>query len=304
MPAKIAIGIPTYNGAERVDWLLRSISLRTPWLASGDAEIVLVDDGSPGVAATRQIAERWSKEMPLRYIEHGRNRGISAGWNTATRASSAPLVTLVNDDVIVSKGWLEAFAYALDKSAGVGVVGASWHAFTREDVPGLLASADSDRSVVPRDPGTKAQSPERRALYEDTWPGRVMCPTGELFAFRRADFDAIGGFDETYLSMYEESCFGTSMAARGLIGLQLTEPFCFHMWSATFASSPELRASERLAASRAHYRRKWQVPEGVHEFEYTNPKYLGAIGDTPIGFLRRNGPCRGVLRADGTFVEG
>jgi hypothetical protein len=79
------------------------------------------------------------------------------------------------------------------------------------------------------------------------------------------------------------------------------------MWSATFGSSPELHASERLRASQAHYRAKWNVPDSFplgKEFEYTNPKYLGAIGDVPISFLRRSGPARGILRQDGAFVEG
>jgi hypothetical protein len=49
-----------------------------------------------------------------------------------------------------------------------------------------------------------------------------MVPTGQLFAFRMADFNAIGGFDEGYKSFYEESCFSTSMSAYlKKIGVQL-----------------------------------------------------------------------------------
>ena len=131
-----------------------------------------------------------------------------------------------------------------------------------------------------------------------------MCPSGQLFAFRHSDFDAIGGFDESYKSFYEESDFGTAMAARGLIGCQTTWPFCYHLWSATFGANPELRAGDRIAASRAHYRRKWGVPDGVGEFDYTNPKHLGAIGDVSVEFLRRDGSVsRGVFRSDGAFLS-
>jgi len=300
----ITIGIPTYNGAERVDWLLKSISLRTPLLQSGDVRIVLVDDGSPRVAETRVVAERWAKELPLTYIEHGSNRGISAGWNTCSRATDSEIVVLSNDDVIMpTGGWLESFVHALKHSPGVGVVGANWHAFLAEDVPGLLAGPESDLSVVPRDPSTKAPTPERRPLYEDTSPGRVMCPTGQLFAFRRKDFDAVGGFDERMKSFYEESTFGSEMAARGLIGLQLTWPTNWHMWSATFRENPELDSGGRMNASREVYRRRWGVPEGVHEFDYVNEKYFHVLPDVPVEFLRKGGAVgRGVLRKDGAFV--
>lgn len=299
---KTVIGITTYNGAARVDNLLRSIEMRTS--IDSEVAIVLVDDGSPNRAATAGVAEFWARRLPVQFIQHETNRGISAGWNTATRAVSAKNVVLINDDVIVSKNWLDTILYVLDNSPMVGVVGANWHAFLAEDVDGLLASPDSDKNVIPRDPVTKAQDPSRRR-FEDNNPGRVMAPTGQLFAFRRDDYEAIGGFDEAYKSFYEEICFGTAMARWGKIGVQLNEPFNFHQWSATFGSSPELQAGSRMQTSHEHYCNKWNVPAEYrsHPFDYTNPKHLGAIGDVPIKFLRRSGPGQGVLRTDGAFIE-
>ena len=186
---KINIGITTYNGATRLAWLLKSIALRTPEIQNGEATITVVDDGSPRVSETRDVVSK--SELPIRFIEHESNRGISAGWNTASRATDALVDVLINDDVIVSSGWLQPLVHILKHSPNVGVVGQSWHAFLPEDVPGLLQNPTSDRDVIPRDPVTKSQELERRTKYEDTWPGRVMAPTGQLFAFRRTDFEAI-----------------------------------------------------------------------------------------------------------------
>jgi len=304
MSPRITIGIPSYNGAERLDWLLKSISMRTPLLASGAVRIVIVDDGSPRVADTRAVVARWDRELPITFIEHGVNRGISAGWNTCSMAVDAEIVVLSNDDVIMpSGGWLESFVHALQHSPGVGVVGANWHAFLAQDVEELLAGPESDLHVTPRDPSTKAHAPERRPLFEDTNPGRVMCPTGQLFAFRRKDFDAVGGFDERMKSFYEESSFGTEMAAKGLIGMQITWPTNWHMWSATFQVNPELQAGQRMADSKAIYRQRWAVPDGAHEFDYTNAKYFHTIPDVAVEFLRKGGVVgRGVLCQDGKFV--
>lgn len=289
----ITIGIPTYNGSWRLNNLLRSIYLRTPELASGNVHVVVVDDGST-VHDTRIVVDEWAKRIPITLIDHGKNLGISAGWNTATRARACDYAVLINDDVIVSNSWLRSLIYVLDNSPGVGCVGQNWSAFLAEDVEKLLESEISDLSVIPRDPVTKVPTPGRRD-FEVCAPARVMAAGGQLFGFRRSDFDAIGGFDEKYKSFYEESCFGTSMAQRGLISCQINWPFNWHMWSATFGANPELKASERMAASRAHYRQKWTVPEGVHEFEYTNPKYLGAIGDVEVQFLRKGEPSSMIL---------
>jgi GT2 family glycosyltransferase len=298
----ITIGIPTYNGAWRLGNLLKSLQMRTPELATGEARVVVVDDGSPVIDHTRRIIREWSDKMPLDYVEHGQNRGISAGWNTATRYHRCEYAVLINDDVIVSRGWLRALIYVLANSPGAGVVGQNWHAFVGDDVQKLLESPTSDRDVIPRDPETKEHVPSRREL-EPGDPGRVMAPTGQLFGFRRSDFDAIGGFDEAYKSFYEESCFGTAMAAhQKKIGVQLNWPFNWHMWSETFRSNPILDPNSRMAQSRLHYRRKWSVPDSVdQEFDYTNPKHLGVLDDVEVKFLRgpNNEPASVVLPRPG-----
>ena len=41
MVPKTTIGIASYNGGERLGWLLKSIAMRTPELATGDVRIVV-----------------------------------------------------------------------------------------------------------------------------------------------------------------------------------------------------------------------------------------------------------------------
>jgi glycosyltransferase involved in cell wall biosynthesis len=302
--SRIVIGVPTYNGAERVDDLFRSIDMRTP--KDTDCQLVLVDDGSPRSAKTARVAEKYKGLFNLRYIEHGRNRGIAAGWNTISRAFDCEYVVLVNDDVIVRERWLAALLTVLERSPGAGTVGLNWDAFLPEDRPALLESPDSEKRVIPREPVSKEQNPDRSTFIHH-FPGRVMCAGGQLFAFRRADFDALGGFDETYISFYEESDFGTAMAAKlRKIAVQLDFPGSWHRWSATFGASPELQAGQRVQASREHYCRKWAVPQDKlgDAFSYTNPKYLGTIPEVPIEYLRPDGQIgRGVLKVDGGFEE-
>ena len=105
--------------------------MRTPRLHTGEAKVVVVDDGSPRVSETRAVVQTWeAKGVPLQFIEHGVNRGIRPAGTRAPRATDAPIVTLINDDVIVSDGgWLESLVHVLEHSPKVGVVGQSWHAF-------------------------------------------------------------------------------------------------------------------------------------------------------------------------------
>ena len=276
---KIVIGIPTYNGGERLDALLTSIALRTPLISGGDVGIVLVDDGSPRVKETRAVADRWTGKLPLMYVEHATNRGISAGWNTASRATDAPIIALVNDDVIVpSGGWLEALVHVLEHSPGVGVVGANWHAFTPEDVPRLLAGPETDRDVVPRDPGTKQPTPERRS-YEDTGLGG-SCARRDNSSRSPRRFDAIGGFDEAYQSFYEESRSGhrwrraASSWSAADVAVLLSSVVCDVRGQ---PSTPGRAAHGRVAA---HYRAKWGVPGRRNRSSTTRTRSTWALSVT------------------------
>lgn len=320
---KITIGIPTFNGAWRLSNLLKSIWLRTPELTSGEARVVIVDDGSPNIEQTRKVIAEWKDKIPLDFVEHGTNMGISAGWNTASRFHSSEIVVLANDDVIVPSAnldagisWLRPMTHVLEHSPGVGVVGPNWHAFVADDVAKLLESRDSDREVVPRDPVSKAPTPSRRDL-EPCDPGRVMAPGGQLFAFRRSDFDLIEGFDEGFKSFFEESSYGTSMAAgrkdaaspqvlKPMIGVGLNWSQAWHMWSQTFKENPQLEADERMRVSRTRYYQKWAVPGSFgNPFDYTNPTHLGSIGEVEIKFLRgiSGEKWRAVFRQDGACIN-
>lgn len=307
---KVIIGCSSYNGAKRLDEMIRSLALRTtPPTEELDWAVIIVDDGSPKVEETRQVMRNWAGRLTTRkdeggtpvkmfYMEHPKNRGISAGWNSCARfAKDADVVVLVNDDVIFpSGGWLEAIVHPLKTSPEVGGVGLNWHAFLEEDVEALLRDETSDLAVVPRDPMSKAQVPVRRD-YEAHPPGRVMCPTGQLFAFRKADFDAVGGFDEGMKSFYEESDFGTAFAQKlGKVGCQLNWPMVWHRWSATFSTNPELNASHRMARSRQRYIEKYNIPmayqthePGKNVFDFTNPLYLGAIPDVTVEYIKKDG---------------
>ena len=85
---------------------------------SPSRQVVLVDNG-PGPG----FADRIRRELPeVVLVEPGRNLGFAAGCNAGVRALAADidLVALVNNDVLVSDGWLAPLADALDGDPALG----------------------------------------------------------------------------------------------------------------------------------------------------------------------------------------
>lgn len=291
---KTLVGIPTYNGAYRVDWLLQSISMRTP--AGADYKIIVADDsGRPEhQEKTRDIVEKWKHNIPVELLINDKNLGLSSTWNRIVKSQDSTHVILINDDIIVAQDWLETMVYFLDNNPKAGSVSHYCYFITKEDIPKLLSGPGA--IVVPRDPFTKV--PNQKYSDEREYPGRVMAPAGCFFGFRRTIYNEIGGFDGNYYAFYEESDFGTTLASRGYPTYMLCYPKNWHLWSATFGEAPEIPASDVMSRSRQYYIQKWQG-----HFEVTHPRYMDKIPFQKVKWLYKGMSYEAVIDGEHGFYE-
>lgn len=293
---KVLIGIPTYNGAHRVDWLLQSISMRTDkaqlkFYKDIDYKIIVCDDSGKKdhQEKTVNVVNKWKSSIPVDIIINDKNLGLAASWNRIVKSQDSEYVILINDDIIVANDWLETMTYFLDKNQKAGAVSHFCYFITNDDIPQLLSSLNA--TVKPRDPFTKVPTGEHSDQNEH--PGRVMAPAGCLFAFRREIYNEIGGFDENYRVFYEESDFGTNLASHGYPCYVLCYPRNWHLWSATFGNAPEIRASEVMNDSRQYYIKKWNG-----HFEVTHPRYMDKIPFQKIKWLYKDKTCEDMITSD------
>lgn len=270
---RVSIGVPTYNGSERVGWLLTT--LRRVGLPS-DAVLTLLDDGSPAAGEFERL-HALAEQYGTRLLRHAQNHGITASWNDLVHDAQTEFCVLLNDDVFLTPGWLENLVYFL-KNNDCGAASPNLLFCTREDVPRLLAG----EPVTPRHPITKAHEPERMNQDPEEAPGVVMCALGSGFGFRRSVFNQLGGFDERTRQIYNESWLGTK-AARDLKfpSYCIPAPRIWHLWSATFQQHPHLGRSSD--ADRAAY-----MQEFGGNFDVTHPKFMH--GTMPPRVVKWIGP--------------
>lgn len=109
---KISIVIPVLNQLDYTKQCISSIQENT---AEIPYEIVVVDNGS-----TDKTVEFLQKKK-IRVIEHGKNLGVAKAWNRGIRESYAPVVCIINNDIVVSKGWLSSLTdfYFSKKNTGI-----------------------------------------------------------------------------------------------------------------------------------------------------------------------------------------
>jgi GT2 family glycosyltransferase len=286
----VTIGIPTYNGWQRVANLLENMKQRTEQDIKHD--IVICDDS--GRPEHREKIRAICAQYGARFIFHQNNRGVPAAWNTLVKSSNSKYIILLNDDILVAKNWLRAPLHAIKENPSVGSFGLHCYFISPSDVQPLLAGPDA--KIIPlniRWDGPNLILNERFdsvPTSAGSVPGRTMCPTGCAFGFRREMWDKVGGFDERYRAFYEETDFGVACAEIGFPSVQLSCPGNYHIWSQTFGSAPEINAGQVMADSKRKFLEKWRVRLGIeiNDAPDIHPHLMDKIGPIEIKWIDEN----------------
>jgi len=181
------------------------------------AELVYVIDDHRLVstlAADAPVFEA-SFGVPFRTVWSGENRGYAGATNLGVTNSSAPLVLLLNSDVVpVVNGWLEKLCSTIAANPEIGVLGARLHhpnGAIQHD--GMGFEWDPTLQVyLNKHPGSGLPGTPSRGKFI-----KSQAVTGACALMRRDIYEAIGGFDEKYLiGDFEDSDLCLKVRERGL----------------------------------------------------------------------------------------
>lgn len=251
---KVLIGIPTYNGYHRIDWLLKSISMRTG--KTVDYKIVICDDSgnTDHQKKTELMVNKWKHSLPVELLINDKNVGVASSWNRLVKCQDSTHIILINDDVIVAKDWLENMVYFLDNNPNIGAVCYDCLKTSEIYISQLLSSP-------PNNIYNKSFVPERVLPI-----GRSKC--GCFFGFRRDKYDTVGGFDENYYAFREEVDFYTTLLSHRYPIYKLYCPRNWHMISSTFRTAPEINVPIITGKSIEYYYRKWSNHPDIVQNSY------------------------------------
>ena len=197
----IAVAIVNYNTREYLRACLATVQSEAP------IEVVVVDN-----ASTDGSVEMVQADFPtVLLLANKTNLGYGAAANQAIARSSAKYVLLLNSDVLLASGALQALSSYLDLHPRAGVLGprlvypdgtlqASCYAFSTP-LNTLLEHSSLGHLV--------RYVPVLRNKYLRTWShthARVVAwVKGAALAIRREAFEAVGGFDDSFFMYFEEA---------------------------------------------------------------------------------------------------
>ena len=115
----VSIVTATFNNLALNKAWLQSIVQQTDY---PNYEVIAVDNGSSDGTA-EWLAEAARSEPRLTVICNRENRGFAAANNQALRMARGEFLCLLNNDTVVTRGWLSTLIAHLRRTPGLGLVG-------------------------------------------------------------------------------------------------------------------------------------------------------------------------------------
>ena len=192
----VSIVIPTLDAG---DMLLRC--LESFGAGRDDVEVILVDNASTDDSVDRARARYPS----VRVVRNETNRGYAAACNLGARDASAPFVLFLNNDATIAPGDLDTLlgAARIEKDTAV------WQPVTN-GIDGRLESTG--------DAFTWWGVFRHLDAVPDVPSAEVFATVGAAMLVRRATFEALGGFEDSYFAYNEETdlCWRVRLAGHNV----------------------------------------------------------------------------------------
>lgn len=220
----VTVVIPTWNGRAYLDLVLPSLRAQT----AQDFGVVVVDNGSSDGTA-EHLRERYPG---VTLVELGRNAGFAAAVNRGAAALPSEFVAVVNNDLELVPGWIEAMTAALrDHPEAGSATGKMLFYDRREVIDGAGDFTSWYGASAPRGRGELD-----RGQYDKPEP--VFSACGGAALYRRAALDDVGPFDEDFFAYAEDVDWGFRAQLRGWTCRYVPDAVVFHMSGGTSLRVP------------------------------------------------------------------
>jgi GT2 family glycosyltransferase len=196
-------------------------TVRTP------SRLFIVDNGSePAVRAFLRTVKPRGMVQEVVLLQNETNEGFPRGMNRGIRASTAPFVCLLNNDLRFAPAWLEQMLEVARSHPTVGVVNPNSNTFGAVPPEGMTLAAYAGRLA------------ELRGQFIEVG----MC-IGFCFLIRRQLLEQIGGLtEEVERIFFEDEDFSARAQQAGFQCVAALSAYVFHAEHQTVRKMPEREA--------------------------------------------------------------
>jgi len=240
---KVSIVMLTFNQLSYTKQCIESINACT----DTPFEIIVVDNGSTD-ATPAWLSECETKGLVKKAILNKENRGVAAGWNQGMRATDGDYILIMNNDVVVSRGWLIAMLQCAESNPAIGMVGPMTNS-----ISGLQLERAANYTSLGEFHSYAREYLERNA--GNWW--EIFRIVGFCMLIKKEIAAVVGDFDERFgLGNFEDDDYCLRIRRAGYRIMVAGDSFIHHFGSVSFSNSP-VDWSEQMLKNQRLFNEKW-----------------------------------------------
>lgn len=250
---KVSIIVLTYNNLKINKICIQSILHNT---AYPNYELIIVDNLSTD--GTREyLKEIENSDERLRVIFNNENKGFASGNNVGIKESEGDYVVLLNNDTIVTRGWLTAMTKHLENEADLGMCGPVTNSIGNEaKIKVYYHNMRELRSF--------AYQYTTEHFNEEFSEPNVLA----LFCtmIKREVIEKCGLLDEEYgVGMFEDDDYAEAVKQKGFRLTIAEDAFIHHFEGASFKKLEDEKFREIYEQNKERFEKKWNKKWIMHE---------------------------------------
>ena len=226
---KIAIVVLNWNGKALLAEFLPALVKYN----HKDAQIYVADN-----ASTDDSVLFVKKNFPtIKIIQNEVNGGYAKGYNDALKELKEPLLCLINSDVMVTENWLNEILIQFDKEPNTAAIQPKILAYKNPKYYEYAGAAGGflDKYAYPFCAGRIFDTLEQdKGQYDER--KQIFWASGACLFIRKAVFNAVGKFDESYFAHQEEIDLCWRINNAGYAVWYNPETTIYHLGGATLNS--------------------------------------------------------------------
>lgn len=261
----VSIIILCYNQIKYTRLCIESIHSCT----EGPYEIVIVDNNSTD-GSVEYFEELQSLYTNIKVILNKENLGYALGNNQGLMAAAGEYIVVMNNDVVVTDGWLSGLVRTVNDIPDIGISGPRTNNIAgSQQIPGVICNSIEDIEEF-------ACKFKAEAETTVTITDRVI---GFCMLIKRKVIEKIGGFDPRFgLGNFEDDDFCRRAIIAGFKVAITDFVFVHHFRNVSFNLMGSRQYKELLDNNNKKFFRKWGIPEesaakkcySSHDFKETS----------------------------------
>jgi GT2 family glycosyltransferase len=263
---KVNIVIISYNNLPYTKLCIDSILQKT---AYPNYEIIIVDNNSEEKTKT-YLQELKESNNNITVIFNQANFGFAKANNIGIANSKGKFIILLNNDTIVTRGWIGGLVKYLERDKKLALVGPVTNNCGNESRIDIEYSDIDDMDVAAEEYTSK----NTNNLYTDINMLAMFCVT-----FRKELIDEIGYIDECFgIGMFEDDDFSLRVKLHGYKLACAEDVFIHHYGSASFSKLHSTDYVNLFNENKEIFEAKWNKQWVPHK--YRND-YIGITTEKP-----------------------